>query len=51
MLLFINLTLVREKTSALTVPAVETVSEWDGKDAKLESNEISLDELFSDNEL
>lgn len=38
-----------EKTSAVAaMPAVNTVSAWDGKDGKLEVDEIPLDELFGD---
>lgn len=38
-----------EKVSALaTIPKIDTVAEWDGKDAVLEAEEIPLDQLFGD---
>jgi hypothetical protein len=41
--------LFREKVSALVnAPAISKVVPWDGKDAKVEYDEIPLDELMSD---
>lgn len=38
-----------EKTTALTSEfSIVTVPQWDGKDAKLDVEEIPLDELFKD---